>query len=191
MKKIIALLSVATICLITNGCAKIVGVTTSDPIDLDPHRRTFGTVIDDSQLETIAAVNIDKTHPDLKSAPISVTSYNRVVLLTGQVRNNELREMASKTVANMRQVRQVHNELTIQAPISFLGDTNDAWLTTKIKSKFTFNKGVRANRMKVVTESGVVYLMGLVPRAEAEKAADIARRTSGIQKVVLAVEYTD
>jgi len=191
MKKIIALLSVVTLCLITNGCAKIVGITTNEPIDLDPHRRTFGTVIDDSQLETIAAVNIDKTHPDLKAAPISVTSYNRVILLTGQVRNNELREMASKTVANMRQVRQVHNELSIQAPISFLADTNDAWLTTKIKSKFTFNKEVRANRMKVVTENGVVYLMGLVPRAEAEKAADIARRTSGIQKVVLAVEYTD
>ncbi|GAB1263716.1 BON domain-containing protein [Aurantivibrio infirmus] len=191
MKKIIALLSVATICLLANGCAKVVGVTTSEPIDLDPNRRTFGTVIDDSQLETIAAVNIDKTHPDLKSAPISVTSYNRVILLTGQVRNNELRDMASKAVSNMEQVRQVHNELSIQAPISFLGDTNDAWLTTKIKSKFAFNKEVRANRMKVVTENGVVYLMGLVPRSEAEKASDIARRTSGVQKVVLAVEYTD
>lgn len=84
----------------------------------------------------------------------------------------------------------MHNELQIQAPTSFLANTNDAWLTSKVKSKLAVNKEVRASRIKVLTENGVVYLMGMIPRAEAEKAAGIASGTSGVQKVVLAVEYT-
>lgn len=172
------------------GCVSIVAATTSKPIEPDPNRRTVGTIIDDSQLETIAAVNINKAHPDLKDAPITVTSFNQVVLLTGQVRNAELRELAGRTVAKINHVRQVHNELQIQAPTSFLANTNDAWLTSKVKSKLAANKQVRATRVKVLTENGVVYLMGLVPQAEAKKAAEIASATSGVQKVVLAVEYT-
>lgn len=172
------------------GCVSIVAATTSKPIEPDPNRRTVGTMIDDSQLETIAAVNINKAHPDLKDAPITVTSFNQVVLLTGQVRNAELRELAGRTVAKINHVRQVHNELQIQAPTSFLANTNDAWLTSKVKSKLAANKQVRATRVKVLTENGVVYLMGLVPQAEAKKAAEIASATSGVQKVVLAVEYT-
>jgi osmotically-inducible protein OsmY len=173
------------------GCVSIVGATTSKPIELDPNRRTMGTMIDDSQLETVSAVNIKKAHPDLKDAPVTVTSFNQVILLTGQVKNAELRELAGRTVAKLSNVRQVHNELQIQAPTSVLANTNDAWLTSKVKTKLAANKQVRATRVKVLTENGVVYLMGMIPRSEAEKAAEIASGTSGVQKVVLAVEYTD
>ena len=186
-----AVLLVITLPCLVTGCATIVGATTDDPIDMDPNRRTFGTMIDDQQLETIAKVNIDKASPDLKSAPISVTAYNGVILLTGQVKSMELRNLASETVAKLNTVRQVHNELTVQAPISFLANTSDAWLTTKIKTKLLASKEVRANRLKIVTENGVVHFMGMVPRSEAEKAAEIARGTSGVQKVVLAVEYIE
>lgn len=178
-------------CLWISGCASIVGATTSKPIELDPNRRTMGTMIDDSQLETIALVNIDKAHADLKNAPITVTSFNRVILLTGQVKNAELRELAGRTVAKLSKVRQVYNELQVQAPTSFLANTNDAWLTTKVKTKLAANDKVRATRVKVLTENGVVYLMGMVPRSEAERAADIASATTGVQKVVLAIEYTE
>lgn len=174
-----------------SGCAAIVGATTSKPIELDPERRTLGTMLDDSQLETIAVVNISKAHPDLQNAPITVTSFNRVILLTGQVKNAQMRELAGSTVSKMHKVRQVYNELQVQAPISFLASTNDAWLTTKVKSKLGFNAKVRAGRVKVLTENGVVYLMGMVPRTEAERAAEIASATSGVQKVVLAIEYVD
>ena len=177
--------------LLLNGCVALLGASTDEPIDMDPNKRTFGTMVDDQQLETIAAVNIDKASPDLKSAPIAVTSYNRVLLLTGQVKSNELRELAGRTAAQIDKVRQVHNELTVQAPIGFMGDTNDAWLTTKVKSKLLADKEVRANKIKVVTEGGTVYLMGLIPRSEAEAAAELARGTAGVQKVVLAIEYTD
>ncbi len=187
----ILLLGFLILPLLTTGCAAIIGATTSDPIDMDPNRRTFGTLVDDQQLETIAHVNIDKAHADLKSAPIAVTAYNGVVLLTGQVKSMELRNLAATTVAKLNSVRQVHNELTVQAPISFLANTNDAWLTTKVKSKLMANKEVRSNRLKIVTENGVVHFMGMLPRSEAEMAAEVARTTSGVQKVVLAVEYTE
>lgn len=190
MKKLIVL-SLPVAAMLLSGCVAILGASRDEPIDMDPNKRTFGTMVDDQQLETIAAVNIDKADPDLKSAPISVTSYNRVLLLTGQVKSNELRELAGRTAAQIDKVRQVHNELTVQAPIGFMGDTNDAWLTTKVKTKLLADKEVRANKIKIVTEGGVVYLMGLIPRSEAEAAAELARGTAGVQKVVLAVEYTD
>jgi osmotically-inducible protein OsmY len=190
MKKL-AVFCLPVLSIWLSGCVSLIGATTSEPIEMDPNRRTMGTIIDDSQLETIAAVNIDKAHPDLKGAPITVTSFNQVILLTGQVKNAELREIAGRTVAKLSNVRQVHNELTIQAPTSFLANTNDAWLTSKVKTKLAATKEVRATRVKVLTENGVVYLMGMIPRAEAEKAAEIASGTSGVQKVVLAVEYMD
>lgn len=177
--------------LILSGCVAVVRATNDEPIDLDPNRRTFGTIVDDTQLETIAAVNIDKAHPALKASPIAVTSFNGVILLTGQVRDNELRQLAGQTVAKIEKVRQVHNELEVRAATSFLSNTSDAWLTSKIKTKLLASKDVRGNRVKVLTENGVVYFMGMIPRREAEKAADLARSTSGVQKVVLAVEYMD
>ena len=186
-----AVLSFGLLCVLLNGCSTVIDATTSEPIDMDPNRRTTGTAIDDSQIETIANVNLKKAHPEVKKAPITVTSYNRVVLLTGQIRNNELRQLAGETVAKLSKVRQVHNELQVQAPISFFTTIGDAWITSKIKTKLLTNKEIRSNRLKIVTENGTVHFMGLVGRAEAEKAADIARTTSGVQKVVLAIEYVE
>lgn len=189
--KTLRLLCIPVLLLCLHGCTTLIGATTKEPIELDPNRRSMGTIIDDSQLETIAKVNLNKVHDDLRQAPITVTSFNRVILLTGQVKNQELRDLATSTVNKISQVRQVYNELQVQAPISFLASTNDAWLTTKVKSKMAFNKQVRANRIKVLTENSIVYLMGMVPRSEAEKAAEIASASKGVQKVVLAIEYTD
>lgn len=189
--KTLRLLCIPVLLLCLHGCTTLVGATTKEPIELDPNRRSMGTIIDDSQLETIAKVNLNKVSEELKKAPITVTSFNRVILLTGQVKNQELRELATKTVSKISQVRQVYNELQVQAPISFPASVNDAWLTTKVKSKMAFNKQVRANRIKVLTENSIVYLMGMVPRREAEMAAEIASSTKGVQKVVLAIEYTD
>ncbi|GAB1262218.1 BON domain-containing protein [Aurantivibrio plasticivorans] len=173
------------------GCTSIISATTDEPIDLDPDRRTFGTSIDDSQIETIAAVNLNNVHPLLEDSPISVHSYNRVVLLTGQVKNTEMRELAGKTVAKMTTVRQVHNELEIAAPVGFFSTVNDAWITSKVKTKLAASDDVRSNRVEVITENSKVYFMGMLPRAEAEHAARIASETGGVQKVVLAIEYTD
>jgi len=158
---------------------------------MDPGKRSLGSYIDDQQIETIAQVNLDKASPDLKTAHINVTSYNGVALLTGQVADNQLRQLAGSTVGAIAKVRQVHNELQIQGKTSILSRTNDSWLTTKVKSRLLAQKDIDSGRIKVVTENGVIYLMGLMSRIEAEKAVEVARTTGGVQKVVKAFEYID
>lgn len=173
------------------GCSTILTATTEDEIRLHPGKRTFGTVIDDQQIETVTKVNLNKAHADLYNAHINVTSFNGVVLLTGQVKSTELRQLASDTATKIKKVRQVYNELQIQGKTSILARTNDSWLTTKVKSKLMANKDIDSGRIKVVTEDGTIYLMGLLSRIEADRAAEIARTTGGVQKVVKAIEYID
>lgn len=174
-----------------NGCTSIISATTSEPIQIDPGKRSLGVKIDDSQIETIATVNINKASSVLNSAPVSVHSFNAVVLLIGQVPTNSARELAGETVRKLPNVRQVHNELQVQAPISLLAGANDSWLTTKIRSKLLTNRDIESGRLKIVTENNTVFLMGLVTHAEAEIVTDIARHTGGVQKVVRVFEYID
>ncbi|QKX18853.1 BON domain-containing protein [Microbulbifer sp. YPW1] len=176
---------------ILSGCATVLDATHDGPIQPDPGERTFGTYIDDQQLETITKVNIGKAHPQLKAANIDVTSFNGVVLLTGQVPSNELRNLAGGTAQQVHSVRQVYNEIQVRGTTSMLARTSDTWLTTKVKSVLVTDKEIDSGRIKVITENGVVYLMGLLTRHEAENAAEKARTVGGVQKVVKAVEYID
>lgn len=177
--------------LATSGCTTLVNATTKEPIELNPGKRSMGMRIDDRQLETIATVNINRAHERLDNAPISIHSYNGVVLLVGQVPNRELRSLAGETVSKIHSVRQVHNELEVESPIPFLTRTNDSWLTTKIKTQLLASRDVEGGRIKVITENGTVHLMGLVSRAEADKVTEIVRHTSGVKKVVRVFEYID
>ncbi|MDO3382791.1 BON domain-containing protein [Gilvimarinus algae] len=178
-------------CIAGSACTSIISATTDEPITIDPGKRSLGVKIDDQQIETVASVNIDKAHPQLDSAPVSVHSFNAVVLLVGQVPTNELRELAGNTVKKLPNVRQVHNELQVQAPLSLLAGANDSWLTTKIKSKLLTNRDIDSGRLHIVTENNTVFLMGLVTHAEAETVTDVARHTGGVQKVVRVFEYID
>lgn len=171
------------------GCATVLDATHDGPIQPDPGERTFGTYIDDQRLETITDVNIGKAHPDLKAANIDVVAFNGVVLLTGQVSSNELRDLAGRTAQQVHTVRQVYNEIQVRGSTTMLARTSDTWLTTKVKSVLMADKEIDSGRIKVVTENGVVYLMGLLTRQEAENAAEVARTVGGVQKVVKAVEY--
>ncbi len=173
------------------SCSSIISATTDEPITPNPGKRTFGTMLDDQQIETLAYVNLDKSDEALKNAHISVTSYNGVVLLTGQIASTELRETAARIVADIKNVRQVHNEIQAQGKTSLLARTNDTWLSSKVKTRLLANGDISGTRIKVVTEDGVVYLMGLLSRIEAEKAVEVARSTSGVQKVVRVFEYID
>lgn len=184
-----------TICLLifslglVQGCSSIISATKSEPIDNDAAERSFGAYIDDEVIETKALVNIDKAHPDLANSHIVVVSYNGIVLLAGQVASEQMRVLAADTVAEIKKVRRVHNEITLSGNTSMVARSNDAWITTKVKSKMLASSKIEAGRIKVVTENGVVYLMGLVTREEADQAAETARSTSGVQKVVRIFEY--
>lgn len=185
------IISLLLACLLFSGCTTLLNATTEDPIELHPGKRTWGAFIDDEQLETIAAVNINKASPELDTAHINVVAYNGIILLTGQVSSGELRALAGSTVGKIPKVRQVFNEIQVQGKTSLLARTNDTWLTTKVKTILMANKDIDSGRIKVVTESGVVYLMGLMSQIEANRAAQVVSTTGGVQKVVKAVEYID
>ena len=175
--------------MLFSGCARLIEATTSEPIYVHPGKRTVGATIDDRNIETIAMVNMIKAHPGLADARIIVNSHNGVVLLTGQVASNDLRQLASDTVYKISTVRQLHNELQVGPYVPMSTRTYDTWLTTKIKTKLIANKEIDNSRVRVITEAKTVFLMGMVSRREAEIVTDIARTTGGVRKVVRVFEY--
>ncbi|KUJ83234.1 BON domain-containing protein [Microbulbifer flavimaris] len=186
-----SLLTTVLASLLLSGCATVMEATSDGPIQEDPGERSLGTYLDDEKIETVTTVNINKSHPDLKASNINVNVFNGVVLLTGQVPNNELRLLAGRTAQQVKNVRQVYNEIQVRGKVSLLASSSDAWLTTKVRSTLLADKEIDSGRINVITENGVVYLMGLLTRAEAEQAADATRSVGGVQKVVKAVEYID
>ena len=182
----------AALCLIMlTGCTTIIHEIRDEPFQPDPTRTSLGADLDDFQIETAVGVNIKKAHPQLESAHVNVHSFNSVVLLTGEVASENLRALAGETARRFRGVRQVHNELQVQPETSLTIRAGDSWLTTKVKSKLIANKGLDSSKVKVVTENGVVYLMGLVFPREADIATQIARTTKGVRRVVKVFEYPD
>lgn len=176
---------------LTAGCSHVVGVASEEPVAQDRSVRTLGAALDDEKIEVAALVNLRKASPLLENANISVTSFNGIVLITGQVQAEDMKALAESEVRKIHRVREVHNELSIRGNASLLTATSDTWLTSKVKTKMIADMNLDSGRVKIVSESGVVYLMGLLTRKEANRAAEIARNTGGVQKVVKIVEYID
>ncbi|WP_028240315.1 BON domain-containing protein [Stutzerimonas azotifigens] len=180
------------LCVAATGCSSVLTATRDAPIEENRGTRTIGSKIDDSLIETKAAVNIAKAHPDLdKNSHIVVASYNGVVLLAGQTPRQELKTLAAQEASAIQRVKRVHNELQVLPPSSALARSNDTWLTTKIKTQMLADSNVPGSRIKVITENGIVYLMGLVTRKEGELATSIAQSVSGVQRIVKLFEYLD
>lgn len=186
--KVLALLMVLAALL--TGCAKIITVTTSEPIQIHTNKRTLGTKINDQQLETIARVNLNKASAQLEDAHINIDSFNSIILLTGQVATEQLRMLAGDTVGKINPVRQVHNELIVNAPATLQARSADGWLTTKIKTKLIASS-IQSRRVLITTEARTVFLMGLVSRHEADRITDVAKNTRGVKQVVKVFEYVD
>ena len=165
-----------------SGCANTKGQTES---------RTPGNFIDDEAIETLVIRQIRKSDPGLKKAHLSAVSYNGIVLLLGQVDNEPLKRKALEAATNIRKARTIHNEIEISGPISRVARSNDAWLTSKVKSRLIARRDIRGGRIKVVTENSVVYLMGLLTRDHANKAVEVAQKVFGVQKIVMVFEYID
>jgi len=183
----LALLLTAALSL--NACTSLINAVTSEPVQPDPSETSIGTDIDDWQMSTMVGVNIKKASEQLSRSHINVSTYNKVVLLTGEVANTEQRSLAGTTARNYPGVRQVYNELKLQGSSSLLARTNDSWLTTKVKTKLLANKEIASSQIEVITEGGIVYLMGMVSRSAADKAATVASNTGGVIKVVRVFEY--
>lgn len=173
------------------GCTSILTETSDKPIESDPGSRTLGAVIDDQTIETTAGVNIAKADPGLNNAHVVVVSYNGIVLLAGQVPNEELRQVAADVAAKVKNVKRVHNELTVGANAGMAARASDALITTKVKGRLLGTAHIKDSRVEVTTEYGTVFLQGLVTRAEAEIATNAVQNTDGVQKVVRLFEYID
>lgn len=181
-----------TLCLSISGCSSVLTSTRNSPIEDDRGTRTIGSKIDDSLIETKVSVNIAKANADLdKGSHIVVSSYNGVVLLAGQTPRADLKSLAEQTAGQVQRVKKVHNELQVMQPSSILARNNDAWLTTKIKTQMLGDVNVPSTRIKVITENGIVYLLGLVTQGEANAATNVVQGVSGVQKIVKLFEYID
>jgi osmotically-inducible protein OsmY len=181
-----------TLCLSISGCSSVLTSARDSPIEDDRGTRTIGSKIDDSLIETKAAVNIAKANPDLDTGShIVVSSYNGVVLLAGQTPRADLKALAEQTASQVQRVKKVHNELQVMQPSSILARNNDAWLTTKIKTQMLADANVPGSRVKVITENGIVYLLGLVTQREGNAATSVVQGVSGVQKIVRLFEYID
>ena len=185
-------LAALTACIALSGCSSVLTATRDKPIDDDRGTRTLGSKIDDSLIETKVAVNVAKASPDLdQGSHIVVTSYNGVVLLAGQTPRADLKTLAGQAAGSVQRVKKVENELQVAQPSSMLARSNDALLTTKIKTQMFADSAIPGSRIKVVTENGIVYLLGLVTQKEANRATTLVQGVSGVQKIVKLFEYID
>lgn len=177
--------------LLLQGCATAVvtGAATGASVAYD--RRTTGTVIDDQGVEFKASYALFNNKEIYDQSHINVTSYNGVVLLTGETPSESLKQKVTAEIKQIPKVRRIHNELAIAAPSALPSRSSDAWITSKVKAKMAADKQTKSYHIKVVTERGVVYLMGLVSRAEADAAVSVVKSSAGVQRVVKIFEYTD
>ncbi|HLT25277.1 MAG TPA: BON domain-containing protein [Zeimonas sp.] len=185
LRRALLVASVLGASLAASGCVPVVatGAAVGTLAALD--RRTVGAQTEDQGIELKAALQIRERI----GSGVSVTSYNRKVLLTGQVANERDKQTAEAIVAALPNVRSIHNELQVAGVPSLSTSAADAAITARVKAAFVDAQDLQANTIKVVTEAGTVYLMGLVSRREAERAAQVAARVAGVQRVVTVFEY--
>ncbi len=192
MSNVHKILIFLTVSSILAGCAPAVIVGGGSAINAAHDRRTLGSFVEDQNIELKAYDAIAKNSDLEKQSHISVTSYNGVVLMSGQTPTAEMRAEAEERVRSVEKVKKVHNELTIAAPSSFGTRSTDTWVTSKVKTNLFKVKGHEnfdPTRVKVVTENGTVYLMGLLKQSEAEDVVDVVRKVGGVQRVVKIFEY--
>ena len=157
----------------------------------DPSMRTARGFLNDQKVERLVMDRIAAMDEKLAASRVKAVSYDGVVLLVGQVSNAALRDLAEQAIRDVPEVRRIHNELQVSGTTSLMARANDDWLTTKVVSRFMASDKVNASRVKVVAEDSVVYLVGILPKAEASQAAEVASTVFGVSKVVKVFDYLD
>jgi osmotically-inducible protein OsmY len=181
MKSLALLLSLAAVLLLAGCPAAIIGGGAVAYGTIED-RRTSGTMIDDDSIETRIGRSVRERYGE--NTHVNVTSFNRSVLLTGEVPEEARRAEIEKLAQGAGNVRNITNELQVGTPSSLGARANDSYITTKVKGRILDSNKVNPIHVKVVTEAGVVYLMGIVTEQEAADAVDVARNTGGVVKVV-------
>ena len=184
-RKVYSLAGALVAAALLQGCfpLAVTGVGTAALVATD--RRTAGTYLEDETIEW-KVFGLRGNYP---GAHINATSYNRRVLLTGEVPNEEAKKKVEEDVRRIENVKEVTNELQVAGASSLTSRGSDSLITPNVKARMVNNHTVSPVHVKVVTEAGVVYLMGLVTPQEGDAAVEVARNTSGVVRVVKVFEY--
>lgn len=186
MKQILALVGVV---LLLQGCAAAVVAGGATAVTSAHDRRTLGSQIDDNAIVIKARRALREDDLTARGSNLNVTSYNGVLLLTGQTANERVKEQAQRLVQDIPSVKTVHNQIRIGNNTSLTTRTRDSWIGTKVKSQLLADEQVSGLNIRVVTENQEVFLMGLVSGAEADRAVEIARNVEGVVRVIKAFEH--
>ena len=187
LKKLTALLAITSI---LQGCVALGiagGAAVATKVGTDP--RTMGSQLDDETLELKVYNAVNKDTQIKQEARVVVVSYSKRILLIGQVPDENLKSVASSLARGVEGVEDVYNEMRIGSPISFGRISQDAWITTKIKSDMLINSSVKTTDIKAITENKEVFLMGNVTQDQASAAAEVARNISGVERVIKVFKY--
>jgi osmotically-inducible protein OsmY len=183
-----ALALAAFAALLVSGCAPVVvGAAAAGGVAVAADRRPADIQLADERIEWTSSGRVSDKLKD--QGHVNVTSYNRMVLLTGEATTEAMKQEAEKIAAAVPEVKSVVNDLQIGAPTSMSTRSNDSYLTSVVKTRFVGEQKFNPLHVKVVTENGTVYLLGLVTRKEADDATNIARHVGGVKRVVRVFEY--
>lgn len=169
------------------GCIPVIVGGTGMAVAMVSDRRTSGTYVEDESIEWKAVKRIEDRLGD--KVHVNATAFNRKLLLTGEAFNEASRDEAGRVAAAVENVKEVVNELRIAPTSTLSARSNDTYISSKVKARFVDQKDFRVQQVKVITEAGTVFLMGLVTEKEGQAATEITRTTSGVQKVVRVFEY--
>ncbi len=188
MKKrlLTGLLLGATLLPALQGCFPVVAAGVGTGVFAALDRRTVGTQTEDETIEWKASARQRENFGE--KVHVNFTSYNRKVLLTGEAPSAEIKAEVERLTASVPNVQGVYNELTVAGASSFSARSNDTYITSKVKARFIDAAKFSANHVKVVTEAGTVFLLGLVTQREADAAIEVTRTTSGVMRVVNLME---
>lgn len=170
----------------------LVKTTDGEGLQENEVKRSIGTIFDDESIQTRVAVNLRSLEPALTDSHIDIFAYNGVVLLVGQVPSEQLKGRATDIAATASsKIKRIHNELEVSGKTGFLTRSSDAWISTKVRTQLLADTSVPADQIKVISENGSIYLMGLVNQQQGDNAAALARNVSGVTRVVKVFEYVN
>jgi osmotically-inducible protein OsmY len=187
----IALIGLLVLVPLLHGCFAVAAAGVGATALMAEDRRSTGIYLEDQNIEVKLSKTVRDKYGENDQVQIKGTSFNRFVLLNGEVPSEEIKKDVGVMALGVENVRNVQNEIVVAPPASMGQSSSDTFTTSKVKSRFITENRFQPNHVKVVTRGDVVYLMGLVTPKEADDATEIARTTGGVQKVVRVFEITE
>ncbi len=188
MRQLITVLALASLPVFYGCAAAVLGGAAAGGYLVGEDRRPAAVLTDDQAIEFRISNRVSEKHRDVH---VNATSYNRLVLLTGEVPTAEAKADIERIAREVPNVRGIYNELHVGPPTAMSSRANDSYLTSLVKTRFVDAQRFNAVHVKVVTENSTVYLLGIVKRSEADAATEIARTARGVRRVVRVFEYQD